>query len=59
MDITNADNEIDRSGDAVVDLAMTQVMGSLDQRDRFREKLQDAVDALIDACRDRYREAGR
>lgn len=41
---------IDEKADAIVDLAMSHVKVALRERDEIREQLQDAVDALIDAC---------
>jgi hypothetical protein len=47
---------LDHAADAVVDLAMQSVSPSMfrGDRDLLREALQDAVDKLIDECRDYY-----
>lgn len=49
---------LDAAADAIVDKAMSaaDVRLTRDQREQLRDQIQDAVDALIDECRDFYRQ---
>lgn len=48
---------VDHAADAIVDAAMIWVNpGTRNEREAVRERLQDLVDGLVDACREHYRE---
>lgn len=57
---TATEFDVDQKADAVVDLAMSAAAHpplDRDGRDKLRTSIQDAVDALVDVCRDYYKEA--